>query len=823
MKTKQFKSIRIKTLKVLALLFLGLIVTVYFLLGTVMSNTIRQLEEKDVKVQIELVQNTIVYNLKALSQMALDWGLWDDSYQFMQDRNSAYIAANMTNTSFANIGVDFVIYVDNTGREFYHGERDSVNRLIKPLNDDFIENFNGSPVLKNTDPQYRLQGLILLDKGPALIASSPILPSNGEGPVLGNIIMGTYLHAEAVQALSARLQTNIQIQRLDEFDSAQRELFAALSSADPIAVRLLNGERIAGYSVLTDINHNAALGLRVEKDRTIALLGQKGIQCTLLVLLAISCIFIICIIVFIERHLISRLLALSKDISGIGKKREFSNRLPKPPQEDELSIVALNINKMLDELEKSEQQIVEMNRELERKVEERTLNLAATNQSLEAEILTREKIEEQIKYIAYHDNLTNLPNRRFLKEQIHHAIALTKRTGKMLAVMFMDLDNFKLINDTMGHSAGDKMLIAVSDQLVASLRESDFIARIGGDEFVILIENLESLDVVHLVAKKIMEIFKEPIVINRQECFVSASIGVALYPEDGIDAEALIKNADIAMYKAKSNGKNQCVFCTPLMKTTILETMKLTNSLYYALERGEFELYYQPQINCQNFKISGMEALLRWNHPELGIILPNVFIPIAEQNGLIPAIGDWVLRTVCRQNKAWQDAGHPKIFISVNLSPRQFLNAKLPKEVAAILAETGLEAKYLELELSENITMKGSKYVQEVLLEFRAMGLHISIDHFGTEHASLSYLKNLPVDKIKIDMTFVHGVDIYKKDEAIIKAIIMLAKNMGFSVLAEGVETERQLAFLIEENCDAIQGNYCYKPMTAAEIEKILK
>lgn len=320
-----------------------------------------------------------------------------------------------------------------------------------------------------------------------------------------------------------------------------------------------------------------------------------------------------------------------------------------------------------------------------------------------------------------------------------------------------------------------------------------------------------------------MEIFKEPIVINRQECFVSASIGVALYPEDGIDAEALIKNADIAMYKAKSNGKNQCVFCTPLMKTTILETMKLTNSLYYALERGEFELYYQPQINCQNFKISGMEALLRWNHPELGIILPNVFIPIAEQNGLIPAIGDWVLRTVCRQNKAWQDAGHPKIFISVNLSPRQFLNAKLPKEVAAILAETGLEAKYLELELSENITMKGSKYVQEVLLEFRAMGLHISIDHFGTEHASLSYLKNLPVDKIKIDMTFVHGVDIYKKDEAIIKAIIMLAKNMGFSVLAEGVETERQLAFLIEENCDAIQGNYCYKPMTAAEIEKILK
>ena len=823
MKTKQFKSIRAKILKVLALLFLGLLVTVYFLLSTVMSNNIKQMEEKDVKVQTELVQNTIAYNLKALSQMALDWGLWDDSYQFMQDKNAAYIAANMTDTSFSNIGVDFVIYVDSNGREVYHGQRDSVNRLIKPLNDDFIENFNGSPVLKNTDPQYRLQGLIMLDKGPALIASSPILPSNGPAPVLGNIIMGTYLNDEAVRALSARLQTDIQINPLAELDAAQRGLFEPISPADTIAVRVLNGEKIAGYSVLTDINNKAAIGLTVKKSRTIAILGQQGIKCALLVLLVVSCIFIICIVVFIERNLISRLLGLSKDISEIGKKRVFSNRLPKPQQEDELSIVAANINKMLDELEKSEQQIVDMNHELERKVEERTLNLATTNQSLEAEILTREKIEEQIKYIAYHDNLTNLPNRRFLNEQINHAIALTKRMEKMLAVMFMDLDNFKLINDTMGHSAGDKMLVAVSDKLVTSLRESDFIARIGGDEFVILIENLESLDVIDLVAKKIIEIFKEPIVINKQECFVSASIGVALYPEDGIDAEALIKNADIAMYKAKSNGKNQCVFCTPLMKTAILETMKLTNSLYYALERGEFEIYYQPQINCQTFKISGMEALLRWNHPELGMILPNAFIPIAEQNGLIPAIGAWVLRTVCQQNKAWQDAGHPKVCMSVNLSARQFLNARLPKEIAAILAETGLEAKYLELELSENITMKSSKYVLEVLTEVKAMGLHVSIDHFGTEHASLSYLKNLPVDKIKIDMTFVHGVDIYKKDEAIIKAIILLAKNMGFSVLAEGVETERQLAFLIEEDCDYIQGNYCYKPMPAAEIKKILQ
>lgn len=431
--------------------------------------------------------------------------------------------------------------------------------------------------------------------------------------------------------------------------------------------------------------------------------------------------------------------------------------------------------------------------------------------------------EEKAKHLAYHDYLTGLPNRLLLSEQLNHAILLARRTEKMLAIIFLDLNDFKIINDTMGHGKGDQLLIAVSKRLVNTLRKCDIVARIGGDEFIILIEDVEDVNNINMVSEKIIKSFNEPYILNNQDCFITTSIGISIYPMDGINSEELIKNADIAMYKAKGKGKNQYERCTPVMKNKVVETMKMTNSLYRALERNEFELYYQPQINCTSNEIVGLEALIRWNHPELGRVSPIEFIPIAEKTGLIILIGEWVLRTACQQNKAWQDAGLPRIRMGVNLSVRQFQNDSLVKDVERILIETGLDYQYLELEITESAYIKEKHLIIKALNEFKKLGIHIAIDDFGEEYSSLNYLKQLPVDKIKIPMTFIQGIDVSSTDEAITKAIIVLANSMGLGVIAEGVETKNQLDFLNQQRCNEIQGFYYYKPMPAHEVEELLK
>ncbi|MGE5627465.1 MAG: putative bifunctional diguanylate cyclase/phosphodiesterase [Solirubrobacterales bacterium] len=430
--------------------------------------------------------------------------------------------------------------------------------------------------------------------------------------------------------------------------------------------------------------------------------------------------------------------------------------------------------------------------------------------------------EEINRYLAYHDHLTGLPNRMFLSEQLNRAIQLSNRKEKFLAVIFLDLDNFKMVNDSMGHTTGDKLLMESSKRLVGILRECDIISRIGGDEFIILVEDAENMDSIKLVAEKILSNLKRPFKINNQEFFVTTSIGISVYPNDGVDADTLIRNADIAMYTSKANGGNQFILCTDEMKNKGVENARLSNYLYHAIERNELELYYQPQVNTVTNKIVGLEALIRWNNKELGLVMPGTFIPVAEKTGLIIPIGNWILERACRQNKAWQEAGLFNIPVSVNMSVRQFQDRNIVERVKEILAETGLEAKYLELEITESVVMKEINYIVEILRAFKKMGISISIDDFGTEYSSLNYLKHLPVDRIKIAMPFIHGIDVSNNDEAITKAIIILAKNMGVRVIAEGVETKKQFEFLSKRMCEEIQGYYYYKPMPAKEIEKLL-
>jgi len=431
--------------------------------------------------------------------------------------------------------------------------------------------------------------------------------------------------------------------------------------------------------------------------------------------------------------------------------------------------------------------------------------------------------QDELARQANHDSLTGLPNRNLLWDRIDGVCARTLRYGNFAAIAFLDLDNFKLVNDSMGHTLGDHLLRAVAARLQAALRTTDTVARQGGDEFVLVLSDQKTEQQVAAELERIVQSFVKPFSIDGRDVFITASIGAALYPQDAKDPESLMKSAELAMYRAKESGRNSYQLYTLEMQTRVTERLALESKLRQALARGEFELHYQPQVGLDDNRVFGCEALIRWKQPELGMVSPARFIPLAEETGLIVPIGEWVLRTACRQCKAWQDAGLPAIAVAVNISARQFREKNLLQLVAAILAETGLAPAQLELEVTESVIMQDAQQVIASLQAFRDMGVRLSVDDFGTGYSSLSYLKRFPVDRLKIDQSFVRDLCTDADDVAIAQAVITLGHTLNLRVIAEGVETPEQLAFLRRHQCDEIQGYLFGKPMPAEDFGKLLQ
>jgi diguanylate cyclase (GGDEF)-like protein len=433
----------------------------------------------------------------------------------------------------------------------------------------------------------------------------------------------------------------------------------------------------------------------------------------------------------------------------------------------------------------------------------------------------RRQQDNRLLFLSNHDVLTRLPNRLLFYKRLDQAIASAQREHRRFAVLFIDLDRFKNINDTFGHPTGDLLLQLVSDRLYECMRKTDLVARLGGDEFAILAESVPNMTAVIELAEQVMAALAQPFYIEGQELFVPASVGISLFPQDGDDANTLIQSADVAMYRAKGSGKNNYQFFAADMNTASLEHMMLENALRHALQRHQFQLYYQPKVQASTASIYGMEALLRWNHPDLGIIGPSRFIGLAEEMGLIGSIGDWALQEACRQNAEWQRAGYAALVVSVNLSSRQ-LKDDIVKTVAETLDRTSLAARWLELELTESTVMQEPEQNALVLHALREMGVQISIDDFGTGYSSLSYLKQFPINTLKIDQSFVRDITEDPNDAAITDAVIAMARSLKMEVIAEGVETTEQLNFLRENGCDAYQGFLYSRPLPAREFQKLL-
>ncbi|MDR6583409.1 MULTISPECIES: putative bifunctional diguanylate cyclase/phosphodiesterase [Herbaspirillum] len=439
------------------------------------------------------------------------------------------------------------------------------------------------------------------------------------------------------------------------------------------------------------------------------------------------------------------------------------------------------------------------------------------------EAITERKLyEAEMRHQATHDALTGLPNRNMLHEHLQRAIQVARQKGGLTAVVFVDLDQFKFINDSLGHQVGDELLKTVAQRLQACLRDTDMVARQGGDEFVLVLQNQTGGEQgIAEVMQRILAAVARPWQAGDREFQVTASIGVSRYPADGKDVETLLKQADSAMYRAKEQGRNNFQFFAPWMDTQVSNRLEMLINLRRALDQDEFKLYYQPKLSLKDGSVIGAEALIRWQSPEQGMVPPDRFIPFAEDAGLIVPIGEWVLRTACHQNKCWQQAGLPTIPVAVNLSPRQ-LNQSLPDFVSDVLAQSGLAPSCLELEITENVVMKDAEKSVATLHALKRLGLQISVDDFGTGYSSLSYLRRFPVDALKIDKSFVRDIARDADSAAIVKAVISLAHILNLRVIAEGVEDEEQHAFLKENACDEVQGYYFGKPMAVADFTEWL-
>lgn len=438
------------------------------------------------------------------------------------------------------------------------------------------------------------------------------------------------------------------------------------------------------------------------------------------------------------------------------------------------------------------------------------------------DISERKRAEEQMRYMAYYDDRTGLPNRRLFTEHLTEVLISSRALNKLVAVLYLDIDQFKLINDSYGHDYGDLLLMQVAERLNRVSTENDFVARTEGDEFAVFCTGLSSVEDVQSLAIRFFSVLEQPFQLEQYTVHITSSMGIAINTEENEEAATLMKNADIALSRAKETGKNNYKMFNAEMKVLLLKRMTLENELRRAITQDEFVLYYQPQVDIHSGKIIGMEALIRWNHPQRGLISPQEFIPFAEETGLIVQIGEWVLRAACMQNKLWQEQGYPPVPVSVNLSTRQFMQYDLQKHIADVLSTSGLKPEYLELEITESMAMDVDHAIK-CLLDLKKLGVQISIDDFGTGYSSLYYLKKFPIDKLKIDRSFVRDILEDPSDAAIVASIISMTQHLNLKVVAEGVETEEQLKFLQVNKCNEVQGYFFSPPIQPAQMQLLLE
>lgn len=855
--------------------------------NNLLSSGFGKLERREVRRDMSTTVKALNEDKARLEANVGDWAPWDDTYNFVITKDPVWEQRNINDDTLGNLGLNILMVVDQ------HGEVVSERTLGAKSDLTTAEVRKHLDVLTaHKSDKSRISGILMLDSTPMLIASQPILTSKWEGPAHGSMIMGKYLNEKE---LGKRINLHIAF-------TAPNEL------KDPVYIRPVDSNWIAGYAIVKDLYGNPAFVIKAKIPRSVYKQGKVSTHYHLMALLAIGLLFGLIIELILEKAVLSRLANLSQRICSIGKTGDLSARLSVDSR-DELGALANSMNSMLAELESV--QAVQREQQAQKEGEKRykilvgispdavlieengrcsfantaaaeltgltdmegldivqmadpacreTLRrhiqslytgketlfqmegplLRADGTSVDVEIsgilfsygsspavqlvmrdISQIKIfQNRLDHLAHHDPLTDLPNRLLLSDRLTQMLG---HRGNSPAVIFIGLDRFKMVNDTLGHSIGDTLLTEIARRLIECAKDGALVARMGGDEFAMLLPQAISAEHVMEAAGYALDRIIDPLNIEGRDLFMTASAGISIYPFDGADAETLVKNADTAMYRAKELGGNTCCLYTEDFSERMAEKMRLENDMRRALERGEFLLHYQPRVELQTIVPLGMEALVRWKHPKLGLIPPGRFIPLAEETGLIIQLGEWVIRTACLQNKRWQRAGLPRVSVAVNVSARQFQQGNLVETVRNALADADLETRYLELEITESALLSDPDQAIETLHELKEMGVQISIDDFGTGYSSLSYLKRLPLNTVKIDQSFVKCITTNPDDAAIAGAVVAMAHSLNLRVIAEGVETIDQLEFLKSLKCDEMQGYFISRPVSPSDFEDFLR
>lgn len=810
------------------------------------------IEKNSITKDVNDVMNALDRELLNISSINIDWANWDDTYSFIDNTNKDFTEANLTNESFINLQLNFMIFIDNNNKIIFSKGFNLENQTEENIPIYIIDDILSNPSInKHTNTKSNMHGIITISDNHLAISSSPIITSLKQGPIKGTLIMGKYINHKFINQLSEITGLSVTLNPLDTTKFT-------LNSDEKIIVKPLDNKSILGYTVVKDLYGNPSFVLSILSSREIYTKALNS-RFYFTLFLFVSCL-ILCII---------SLKILDKTVLNRTIEQEvLLNTIPALIYYKDNSLKYITANKLFSnifDIKKDEirgktdfeffpKKQAEMIREqdfnilssgipklnIERQITLPNGNNIWTSTSKSPYMGQDGKIkgmvgvtidntdyklaEDKIQYLAFYDPLTNLPNRTLFSAIVNKSILdLNKnKDEKLLAILYMDLDKFKLINDTLGHATGDEFLQIISSRILKCICTNAVLSRLGGDEFALLIK-INNKDEIHALCKKITEVVKEPWCINGYEISVTISIGIVLYPIDAEDINTLLKCADIAMYRAKEQGRNHYQFYNATLSTKAEEELCLESSLLNALRNKEFELYYQPQFDAKDKKLIGVEALIRWNHPELGILPPSKFISYAEDSDLIIPIGEWVIREACTQAKLWLEKDFQPIPISINLSFKQFQQKNLISKISSILKDTELSSEYLQIEITESMAMQNPEYTLKALHSLKSMGIKIALDDFGTGYSSLSYLKRFPIDKLKIDKSFIKDIGINKEDSEIVKIIISLAHKLNITTIAEGVETEEHLNFLRGEDCDEIQGYLLGKPMTLSLFEEMLK
>lgn len=839
---------RSSLLPIMTVSMAGMFLLLFFVTKMFLLDSFARIEEQDVAENVDRAINLINNEVNNLNIICGDYSAWDDAYRYIQDSNHSFEKSNLTQPTFSKLRLNLVIFLNKKGEVVFGRTFDFEKGRFLPVPTGFSQHiFPSSPLLDHREPDSMVKGVVRLPEGLILVASRPILTSEYKGPIRGTLIVGRYLNETEISRLANMARLSLSVLP-NEMKNTLTKAGVMFSKANPQAV-VVNGFRIVdGYALVKDIYGKDAFIVKVASQRTIYGRGARAVGYFLLCFFGLLLGFSVIVRLLLKKLAVSRRQGeeleqrYSRVIEGASEGIIITNRADGMIIESNgaiqnyLGYTAEELAGLfLGQLAFGDAAITDtlIERLLQQKREYRLRRKDGL--SLDAElsaslipydgkealcimvkdITERKQFEETLFFQANHDFLTGIPNRYLLLDRLEQALAAARREGYIVAVLLLDLDNFKIINDTYGHAIGDQLLKSVAHRLKSVVRSGDTIARLGGDEFVIVLNRIDRLENVILVAEHILSHFSDPFVVEDNEFFVSPSIGLALYPNDDDSAAALLTKADTAMYHVKDKGRAGFQFFTTEMNTRVVDRMELEVGLRRALEREEFVIHYQPKVELATRRIQGMEALLRWNHPERGMIPPDTFIPLAEESGLIIMIGEWVLREVCKQLKKWRADGLPPMTMAVNISARQFKQQDLVERISAILDETGLEASFLELELTESYLMNNVTEAIAKLHALKGMGLRLSLDDFGTGYSSLGYLKQFPIDVVKIDKSFVDDILANPDDATIVRTIILMAHNLNKAVVAEGVETEEQLHFLTEHSCEMVQGFYFSRPLAA--------